>query len=250
MDASGNVIATGTNEVPSAGGGVYGGNFLTGSRDDAKPQHDFRCFANNGHCSNTREQNAIIRELLSEVKELSGIEASDDLIKAIRKTRIGQLIEFSRAIHAEMDALLSAARQGISTVATRLFVTTYPCHSCARHIVGAGVDEVHFIEPYLKSKAIELHGDAITTDHKDWLPPSQEPPNKDRPSRVLFRPFTGIAPRLYRRAFFKDRDLKDDFTGTMLSRFGVPDGHGAIETLKVSYAQVEARLSDMKSGRP
>jgi len=242
LDEKGNVIATGTNEVPRAGGGVYGGRFEQGSASDPHPDHDFRCVVHNGYCSNNREQNAIIRSLLSEIDEFKTLGTSDDLIKRIRKTRIGQLIEFSRSVHAEMDALLSAARQGVSTAGTRLFVTTFPCHNCARHIVAAGVDEVHFIEPYLKSKALPLHGDAITTDEKNWLPPSAGHSGKH--PRVLFRPFTGVAPRLFRRAFYKDRDLKDDYTGDMKAAFGPADGHATFDTLRVSYAQVEARLAE------
>ena len=72
-----------------------------------------------------------------------------------------------------MDALLSAARSGAKTGGTRLYVTTFPCHNCARHIVSAGVGEVRTFEPYLKSQAIPLHGDAIVTNPKDWKPISR-----------------------------------------------------------------------------
>jgi hypothetical protein len=168
----------------------------------------------------------------------------------MRKTRIGQLIEFSRAVHAEMDVLLSAARAGAKTGNTRLFVTTFPCHNCARHIVSAGVVEVQYIEPYLKSQAIPLHGDAIVTNPKEWHRPVAGKLLADDGGtpNVLFRPFIGVAPRLYRRAFLKDRDLKDNTTGDMLQTFGAPEGHAATETLRVSYAQVEARLSELAIG--
>src|SRR5690606_6216358 len=76
---------------------------------------------------------------------------------------ISSLIEFSRSIHAEMDAILSASREGISTVGCDLYVTTYPCHSCARHLVAAGIRRVYYVEPYIKSLALELHSDAITS---------------------------------------------------------------------------------------
>jgi deoxycytidylate deaminase len=99
---------------------------------------------------------------------------------------------------------LSATRAGSSTVGAKLFVTTFPCHYCARHIVAAGIDEVQFIEPYPKSKAFELHGDAIERVFADWY---KEPPAK--PEKVLFRPFTGVAPRLYVRSFLKNKDLKN-----------------------------------------
>ena len=58
-----------------------------------------------------------------------------------RKTRIKALVEFSRSVHAEMDALISLARSGTKLPAgSNLFTTTYPCHSCARHIVSAGIE--------------------------------------------------------------------------------------------------------------
>lgn len=108
-----------------------------------------------------------------------------------------------------MDALLSAARKGVSTVGSRLFVTTFPCHYCARHIVSAGVDEVQFIEPYPKSLAIDLHDDSIVVEAADWKPPSESG------THVRFRPFSGVSPRLYRRVFIKNRELKNKYTGEM-----------------------------------
>lgn len=250
IDRSGSLIATGTNEVPRAGGGVYGGTFAPTASGDHDQITDFRCFVHHGYCSNTREQNDIIRNLFDSIDELKGIPIDEDLMKRLRKTRIGQLLEFSRAVHAEMDALLAAARSGAKTGGTRMYVTTFPCHNCARHIVSAGVVEVQYIEPYLKSQAIPLHGDAIVTDPKQWNHPEDIETNlaeKKNPN-VLFRPFIGVAPRLYRRAFFKDRDLKNNTTGDLVKDFGQADGHGAIESLRVSYAQVEAKLSELKVG--
>ncbi len=248
LDKSGDVVATGSNEVPKAGGGLYGGGFPNGVSGDPHPEEDARCFVHNKYCSNTREQNAIVIDLLKNVEEFADVEPSNDLIgRILKSTRIGQLIEFSRAVHAEMDALLSAGRQGISTKATRLFVTTFPCHNCARHVVSAGVDEVQFIEPYLKSKTLDLHSDAVTKNPRNWTPPSEVQPaehGNHRPlPKVLFRPFTGVAPRLYRRVFLKDRDLKNPLDGALHAEFGSPDGYGTWETLRVSYAEVEARLA-------
>lgn len=233
---NGNLIATGTNDVPKAGGGLYGEDHSSGS--------DSRCFVQNKYCSNTKEQINIIEELFSEIDELKTIILDKSLIKRIRETRLGQLIEFSRAVHAEMDAIVAAARSGSSPSGGRLFVTTFPCHNCARHIVAAGIDEVQYIEPYLKSKAMQLHSDAIMSDPKKWIAPSVASPGSDSDnSRVLFRPFTGVAPRLYRRAFLKDRDLKQDETGELLAVFGDPDATSLIEPLRLSYAEMEARVT-------
>jgi len=229
VDSAGNVVATGSNEVPKAGGGLYGPVF-----DDVAPGHDHRCAYNNKYCSNTREQTEIVEELLKLMPESLDGEARKALQQKLRGSRIGGLLEFSRAVHAEMDALLSAGRTGKSTLGCRLFVTTFPCHYCARHIVGAGVDEVQYIEPYPKSRALKLHGDSITHSARAWTAPS------NGGTRVLIRPFTGVAPRLYWRAFLKDRELKSEGNGNL--QMGAPDWGTAWDIPAVSYVELEAKL--------
>jgi deoxycytidylate deaminase len=232
LDQAGNVIATGTNEVPRAGGGVYGESF------HPEPE-DHRCvYQKTGKfCSNTREQNKIIDELIADVPELKSLDGirKNKLRVELRDGRVGDLLEFSRAVHAEMDAVFSAARKGVTTVGTRLFVTTFPCHYCARGLVAAGVDEVQYIEPYPKSQALALHADAITVNAKDWKEPSKGG------HKVLFRAFTGVAPRLYKRAFLKDRDLKNSNTGDF--SIGVPEWGSPWHLQGVSYVELEAVLA-------
>ena len=226
------LLSTGTNEVPRAGGGVYG--------LDRDGEHDHRCAFRADEarrfCSNTRHQVELVKELvdtLSQVSAEAGVELPRELVQltlpdALRRTRVGGLLEFSRAVHAEMDALLGAARSGTSTVGTRLFVTTFPCHYCARHIVSAGVTEVQYIEPYPKSLALQLHDDAIAV----------APQNSG--GRVVFRPFCGVAPRLYRRAFLKDRDLKSNANGAL--KIGQPEWGTPWHLRRVSYVTLESEL--------
>lgn len=242
VDAEGNVIATGTNEAPKAGGGVYGQGF--------GEMHDHRCAYGNKYCSNTQMQNVIAEEILvellgSEDARLKDSVKKTELVATLRDGRIGDLLEFSRAVHAEMDALLSAGRKGSSTIGSRLFVTTFPCHYCARHIVSAGVDEVQFIEPYPKSQALTLHSDSIQFEKgtMTWVPPSDRANQSDVSiaPRVLFRPFTGVAPRMYRRAFQKDRELKDRSSGTLFVQG--PDWGTPYDLSKASYAELEASLT-------
>lgn len=244
IDAEGTVVATGTNEVPRAGGGVYGEHFAS-----AYPPHDDRCaFRTTKFCSSNKEQNSIIDELIVHLPELKAVENREALALRIRETRLGGLIEFSRAVHAEMDAVLSAGRIGVSTVGTRLFVTTFPCHYCARHIVSAGVYEVQYIEPYPKSRALGLHSDAISVVPETWEPPEAismaaekrlaGPPVE---GKVLFRPFEGVAPRLYERAFEKTWGLKDKVTGDFeMTPPGWGDGWAPFT---IGYPELEAKLT-------
>jgi tRNA(Arg) A34 adenosine deaminase TadA len=84
-----------------------------------------------------------------------------------------------------MHAILNAGKfSGARIVNGKLFVTTYPCHSCARHIIAAGITEVYYIEPYRKSLAIKLHGDAISERETDT-------------QKVRLLPFDGVAPGRY-----------------------------------------------------
>jgi deoxycytidylate deaminase len=248
IDRSGLLIATGTNEAPKAGGGVYGERF-----DDEKEAFEGRCALmddpDDRYCRNTKRQNEIIRELIAEVPELKALpeDRRKQLEIDLRSTSIGQLLEFSRAVHAEMDALLSAAREGVSVMGARMYVTTFPCHYCARHLVAAGIDEVQYIEPYPKSQAIDLHHDSIESEKKpSWIPPSrvtgQEVPAIRK--KVLFRPFSGVAPRLYGRVFAKDRDLKDKVTGKM--KIGEPEWGDSWIVMSKSYIELEGKLTDEK----
>lgn len=228
-DKTGNLIATGTNEVPKFGGGVYGGSF---ENEGAASFEDHRCAVTNKYCSNTRVQDQIMDEVIAAIPELVNASDKPKIKNALKATSLGRLIEFSRAVHAEMDALLTAARIGAPTVGAKLFVTTFPCHYCARHIVSAGVDEVQYIEPYPKSRAIQLHSDAIEQIFATW---AATPSGK--PTKVLFRPFTGVSPRLYRRAFMKDRKLKNT-----AGNLDIAHPKWATGLLKASYLQIENHL--------
>lgn len=249
VDADGTVVATGTNEAPSPGGGVYGERFHL----DPLRATDHRCAFESAspYCSNNREQNAIIDELIAMLPELSTVSDKKGLQDRIRKTRLGGLIEFSRAVHAEMDAILSAGRDGASTVGTRLFVTTFPCHYCAWHIVSAGIYEVQYIEPYPKSLALKLHKDAIEVDLSKWIAPAGRDPAFDRSKRrdeespaagkVLFHPFVGVAPRMYARAYEKTWQLKNKVTGEL--EIKAPEWGSEWASLKVGYPELEALLA-------
>ena len=237
VDGTGTVISTGTNEAPCAGGGVY-----LEPIPGKKQRPDGRCATPSGEkfCSNTREQNEILRNIIDAFPGSSEIPDREELLRTLRGSRVGSLLEFSRAVHAEMDALLSAARRGVPVSGTSLFVTTFPCHYCARHIVSAGIDEVQFIEPYPKSQALKLHNDSITMDPSGWTSPSEGG------SHVLFRPYTGVAPRMYERAFLKDRSLKNEETGEYV--VGDPDWGSAWDLVKISYPQLEVQLTKHVEG--
>ncbi len=49
-------------------------------------------------------------------------------------------------IHAEVNALLTASRHGVSTEGATLYCTRSPCYNCARLLFQAGIRHLIFIE--------------------------------------------------------------------------------------------------------
>lgn len=182
---NGELLSIGWNDVPNSGGGLYGKPTLNGNLNE-----DFRCYAQKGaKCHNDIEKKTIA-ELIVESLINSSVIPKTKKNKAIetiiKSTRLKDLIEFSRAVHAEMHAILSASRvAGERIIGGKIFVTTYPCHSCARHIIAAGITEVYYIEPYRKSLATRLHSDALTEATSDTL------------SQVKIIQYDGVAPRRF-----------------------------------------------------
>lgn len=60
----------------------------------------------------------------------------------------GVLVTKPQAIHAELNCILKAAREGVSVVDSVLYVTLSPCVPCAAMIVQAGVKEVVYLQTY------------------------------------------------------------------------------------------------------
>lgn len=98
---------------------------------------------------------------------------------------MADITEYGRMVHAEMEALLSLARNNVSSKGATLYCTTFPCHNCAKHIVAAGLERVVYIEPYPKSKAAEFHSDSIRLGFSD------------DDGTVHFEPFVGVGPRRF-----------------------------------------------------
>jgi len=176
----GDVIAVGANEVPRAGGGQY----WEGDRRDDRD-----------HKRKLDSNDEIIREILLEALGATvdgwnsmGTAERTSLFEQtktkLKGSRLLSLTEFVRAVHAEMDAILSASRNGVSVRRATLYCTTFPCHNCAKHIVSAGIKKVVYVEPYPKSLSSRLHDDSISLDRREA-------------NKVTFAPFVGIAPRRY-----------------------------------------------------
>jgi cytidine deaminase len=139
--------------------------------------------------SNRAEQARIIEQIITEAKKEDEKFNGELLREVLTRSGIRDLTEFGRVVHAEMEALLSCARNSISTQGATMFCTTFPCHNCAKHIVAAGLKRVIYVEPYPKSKALTLHNDSIVAQNDSTA--------EDHKKRVVFQPFVGVGPRRF-----------------------------------------------------
>ena len=54
----------------------------------------------------------------------------------------------TRTVHAEMNAIAQAAKNGITIDGADLYVTARPCWNCFRVIANAGIENVYYEEEY------------------------------------------------------------------------------------------------------
>jgi deoxycytidylate deaminase len=232
LSPTGDVVSLGTNEIPKPEGGHY---WVGDSTDD----REFVL----GSDTSDRLKNRLISEILDAIKSVTKSETvgiQRKLEKALETTRIADLIEFGRPVHAEMAALIDAARLGTPVRGSQMLVTTFPCHLCARLIVAAGISRVEYIYPYPKSLGLELFAEQIS-------------PSVDN-TRIPFIPFLGVAPRRYIAAFQAPRSRKEE-SGLAVKRYqhtprlAVEDPQGSWD-LSPHIALESASLDVAKSWLP
>lgn len=61
-----------------------------------------------------------------------------------------------RTIHAEVNAIASAARRGVRTLGTSLYSTMVPCRMCAMLLIAAGINDVHARFMYQKHDGLDI----------------------------------------------------------------------------------------------
>jgi dCMP deaminase len=83
-----------------------------------------------------------------------------------------------RAVHAEMNALLQCAVNGVSSWGTHMYSTDFPCVHCAKAIVQAGIVRLVYLSAYpdehsatiLRAGGVELYRAVREGEHHVLLP--------------------------------------------------------------------------------
>lgn len=65
-------------------------------------------------------------------------------------------VTVAEVIHAEMNAILKAAKTGYSVDGASLYLTLSPCVDCAKLILQSGIKRVVYIDQYRKTDGIDF----------------------------------------------------------------------------------------------
>ncbi len=68
--------------------------------------------------------------------------------------------ELCYAVHAEQNAIIQAAKIGVSVNGATLYCTHQPCSICAKMIINSGISRVVFCEGYPDDFSIEMFKEA------------------------------------------------------------------------------------------
>ena len=200
MNDQAEVQALGCNEVPKALGGTYW-------EGDANDEREFQLGAD----SNDKRKREMLLDIGQKLREAGLLKAefSDDTLlqkslveredSIINDAQFMDSLEYGRTVHAEMNAITDAARNGHAIRGCVLYCNTFPCHNCAKHIVASGIKRLIYLRPYPKSYASDLFDDSISIDH-----------SPGRADRVEFNQFIGIVGPIYERIFSKVRWKEGD----------------------------------------
>ena len=72
----------------------------------------------------------------------------------------GERHELCRALHAEQNAFLQAARHGVSLDGSTLYITIQPCSICAKMIINVGIKKVVIEGSYPDEFALKFLNEA------------------------------------------------------------------------------------------
>lgn len=68
----------------------------------------------------------------------------------------GERTEICRAVHAEQNALLQAARHGVAIEGADMYTSVQPCVLCTKMIINTGIKRVIYASPYPDSMAMKI----------------------------------------------------------------------------------------------
>ena len=89
-----------------------------------------------------------------------------ECLRRVKNVESGTRAELCYAIHAEQNAIIQAARLGVSVNGATLYCTHQPCVICSKMIVNAGIKRVVYEHEYPDEFSLEIFHEADVTLEK------------------------------------------------------------------------------------
>ena len=78
-----------------------------------------------------------------------------------------------RTIHAERNAIYSAARKGVQLLDSTIYITHFPCFDCYKAIILSGISKIRYSEMYGNSDTVTKYhaqiGGAWSPTHRELI---------------------------------------------------------------------------------
>ncbi|HAW6245158.1 TPA: hypothetical protein JL724_001149 [Legionella pneumophila] len=153
--------------------------------------------------------------------QLKSVEIDDrkNIIKFIQDT-----LDFHPCTHAEIAAIIDAAKIGVSVRGAILYTTTFPCHLCAKEIINSGINRVVYLEAYPKSKNKELYPNLVDFDPKN------------KTDLIPFDFYHGIGPKRFIYVYSLKNKSNDDYYPPLM-RYEIPKYYEQKEKDIIDYVK-------------
>lgn len=138
---------------------------------------------------------------------------------------LGGLLDFHPCTHAEIAAIIDAAKLGVSIRNSTLYTTTFPCHLCAKDIINAGIKRVVYLEAYPKSKNKDLYPNLIDFDPKF------------ESELIPFNFYWGIGPKRFIYAYSLENKITEENSLPPLLKYETPEYYDQRESDVKKYLE-------------
>ena len=159
------------------------GSYIISSGCNNVPHGEINCIELKG-CFRDKEKNEIINKTNycafcgKEILNKGNIKCSH----CRKEIYLPKLFDICRAVHAEEEAILQAAKLGIPVNGTVLYTSTHPCLLCSKEIINSGIKNIVYLESYPMIQSIEMLSNCNITTRK----------------------FEGVTSRMFNKLFLKE----------------------------------------------
>ena len=80
-----------------------------------------------------------------------------------KHVKSGERHEICRAVHAEQNLIIQAAKFGVSLAHADIYCTHLPCFICFKMLVNCGVNSIYFLEGYPDEMTLDMYTSNISS---------------------------------------------------------------------------------------